>query len=56
MVVTFRDIHNWMNLGFAEQAFAAMYRALKPGGMLGVVEQPGHAGQAAGSARAQAAT
>jgi len=38
MVVTFRNIHNWMARGSAEQAFASMYRALKPGGVLGVVE------------------
>jgi predicted methyltransferase len=38
LVVTFRNIHNWMNLGFAPEAFAEMYRALKPGGILGVVE------------------
>jgi predicted methyltransferase len=38
MVVTFRNIHNWMNLGFAPDAFAEMNRALKPGGILGVVE------------------
>jgi predicted methyltransferase len=37
MVVTFRGIHNWMNLGYAPQAFEAMARALKPGGILGVV-------------------
>jgi len=38
MVVTFRNIHNWMNLGYAQGAFEAMARALKPGGILGVVE------------------
>lgn len=38
MVVTFRNIHNWMGSGSADQAFAAMYKALKPGGILGVVE------------------
>ncbi|HUQ09168.1 MAG TPA: hypothetical protein VM146_02550 [Steroidobacteraceae bacterium] len=38
MVVTFRNLHNWMGLGLAEQAFAEMNRALKPGGILGVVE------------------
>ena len=41
MVVTFRNLHNWMNLGYANQAFAAMYKALKPGGILGVVEHRG---------------
>lgn len=38
MVVTFRNLHNWMSLGYAQEAFAAMHRALKPGGILGVVE------------------
>ena len=38
LVVTFRNMHNWMNLGYASQAFSAMHRALRPGGILGVVE------------------
>jgi len=38
MVLTFRNIHNWMGGGNADTAFAAMYAALKPGGVLGVVE------------------
>jgi predicted methyltransferase len=42
MVVTFRNIHNWMARGEAAQAFAAMYRVLKPGGVLGVVEHRGN--------------
>jgi predicted methyltransferase len=42
MVVTFRNIHNWMGRDWAPQAFAAMYRALKPGGTLGVVEHRGN--------------
>jgi predicted methyltransferase len=41
MVVTFRNIHNWMSAGWAPQAFAKMYKALKPGGILGVVEHRG---------------
>ena len=43
MVVTFRNIHNWMARDQAAQAFAAMYRVLKPGGVLGVVEHRGNA-------------
>ena len=42
MVVTFRNIHNWMSRDTAAQAFAIMYRALKPGGVLGVVEHRGN--------------
>ncbi len=42
MVVTFRNIHNWMARGYAEQAFATLYKALKPGGVLGVVEHRGN--------------
>src|SRR2546421_595137 len=37
-VLTFRNIHNWMRAGTAEAAFRAFYRALKPGGILGVEE------------------
>ena len=42
LVVTFRNIHNWMGGGQAEAAFRQMYRALKPGGTLGVVEHRGN--------------
>lgn len=47
MVLTFRNIHNWMDgeTDFAAQVFAAMYRALKPGGILGVVEHRAPADQ-----------
>jgi predicted methyltransferase len=38
LVVTFGNMHKWMNLGFAKQAFDAMNLALKPGGILGVVD------------------
>jgi predicted methyltransferase len=42
MVLTFRNIHNWMARDSAQKAFAAMYRALKPGGVLGVEEHRGN--------------
>lgn len=38
VILTFRNVHNWMGRGGAEPAFAAFYKALKPGGILGVVE------------------
>lgn len=37
-VLTFRNVHNWMSNGYADKVFADMYAALKPGGILGVVE------------------
>lgn len=37
-VLTFRNVHNWMKVGRADTVFEALYRALKPGGILGVVE------------------
>jgi predicted methyltransferase len=38
MVLTFRDLHEWMALGDAPQALSTIYRALRPGGVLGVVD------------------
>lgn len=43
LVLTFRNVHNWLAAGTADQVFAAMYQALKPGGILGVVEHRGKA-------------
>jgi predicted methyltransferase len=43
LVLTFRNVHNWMATGSAEAAFASMFRTLKPGGVLGVVEHRGNA-------------
>jgi predicted methyltransferase len=37
-VLTFRNIHNWMAAGTADQAFQTFFRALKPGGILGIEE------------------
>jgi predicted methyltransferase len=42
MVVTFRNIHNWMSQDRAAEAFRTMYRALRPGGVLGVAEHRGN--------------
>ncbi|PKP81385.1 MAG: hypothetical protein CVT79_11685 [Alphaproteobacteria bacterium HGW-Alphaproteobacteria-18] len=38
VVLTFRNIHNWMSGGYTEKFFTDAYAALKPGGVLGVVE------------------
>lgn len=38
LVVTFRNIHNWVWSGTEKEVFAAAFRALKPGGVLGVEE------------------
>ncbi|MBK6596759.1 MAG: class I SAM-dependent methyltransferase [Proteobacteria bacterium] len=43
MVLTFRNIHNWMSRDFQAVAPKAMFDALKPGGILGVVEHRGNA-------------
>ncbi len=37
-VLTFRNVHNWMKNDQAAAVFNAMYKALKPGGILGIVE------------------
>jgi len=42
-VLTFRNVHNWMYEGDAGQMFASFYKALKPGGILGVEEHRGRA-------------
>ena len=44
LVVTFRNIHNWMSEGTASDAFATIFKALKPGGVLGVVDHRGSPG------------
>jgi predicted methyltransferase len=36
LVLTFRNLHNWMDGGFADEALAASFKALKPGGILGI--------------------
>lgn len=39
LVLTFRNVHNWMGTeGQADAMFKGFFSALKPGGMLGVVE------------------
>jgi predicted methyltransferase len=42
MVLSFRNLHEWMALGDAQQALATVYRALAPGGVFGVVDNRGN--------------
>lgn len=38
LVLTFRNVHNWLADGTANQAFQSFFRALKHGGVLGIEE------------------
>ncbi len=38
LAMTFRNVHNWIMAGQEHEFFQAFYAALKPGGVLGVVE------------------
>ena len=44
LVLTARNIHNWMAAGIADKAFADAFAALKPGGAFGVVEHRANPG------------
>ena len=44
-VLTFRNLHNWLERGEHEGALRAFHRALKPGGVLGVVDHRGRTDQ-----------
>lgn len=44
MVLTFRNIHNWIEAGDFDDMLRAFYAALKPGGVLGVEEHRAPAG------------
>ncbi|HSQ62936.1 MAG TPA: methyltransferase domain-containing protein [Polyangiaceae bacterium] len=41
LVLTFRSVHDWVRDGYADKVFAAMFKVLKPGGVLGVVAHRG---------------
>ncbi|HEY6483898.1 MAG TPA: hypothetical protein VIY54_10265 [Steroidobacteraceae bacterium] len=41
LIVTFRNLHNWINGGYVEQALHGMFVALKPGGILGIEDHRG---------------
>ncbi len=45
VVLTFRNVHNWMADGTTPAVFASFFRALKPGGTLGIEEHRGRADQ-----------
>ena len=45
LVLTFRNLHNWMDGGYADAALAACLKALKPGGILGIEEHRGRTDQ-----------
>ena len=38
LILSFRNVHSWMGRGYADKAFEDFYVALKPGGVLGIVE------------------
>jgi predicted methyltransferase len=40
-ILSFRNLHNWLEDGFAPEASATFYRALKPGGVLGLEDHRG---------------
>lgn len=44
MVLTFRNVHNWVKGDYAEEMFTIFFRTLKPGGILGVVEHRANPG------------
>jgi len=41
LIVTFRNLHNWYGDGYADPAIAACFKALKPGGLLGIEDHRG---------------
>ena len=43
-VLTFRNVHNWAKSGTTDEMFQSFYKALKTGGVLGVVEHRARAG------------
>jgi predicted methyltransferase len=44
MVLTFRNVHNWIDEGNADKVFAAAFKVLKSGGVFGVVDHRGRSG------------
>ena len=44
-VISFRNLHNWMEQGELQESLKAFYLALKPGGILGIVDHRGRTDQ-----------
>lgn len=44
VALTFRNIHNWVGAGIDKAVYEATFKALKPGGVFGVVEHRGKPG------------
>ncbi len=44
-VISFRNLHNWMEQGELQESLKAFYQALKPGGILGIVDHRGRTDQ-----------
>ncbi len=44
LAVAFRNVHSWMRMNQVELFFAAVYDALKPGGVFGIVQHRGRPG------------
>lgn len=38
MVVSFRNTHNWHSRGYSKDVYSAVFKALKPGGVFGLVQ------------------
>jgi predicted methyltransferase len=45
LILTFRNLHNWMEGGYVDEALAACFKALKPGGILGIEDHRGRTDQ-----------
>jgi len=44
VILTFRNIHNWITGGYADKVYAEAFQALKPNGILGIEEHRAKAG------------
>jgi predicted methyltransferase len=52
MVVTFRNVHNWVQAGTLDTVFASAFKVLKPGGVFGVEEHRANATAGAADTKA----